>query len=369
MKVLTVSGAVMLFVLCGSSASAQQVDQDKLDELHKALQENRIANIHAVLVDHRGQRIFEEYYEAPDEDWGDPLGEVSHTPDRKHDLRSVSKSVTTLLLGPALGDDWKQDLKRTLGSLFPDRSGEMGERTDSVTLEDLLTMRAGIEWNQMTKPYVDAEGNLNSEHDEIRFEESDDPVGLILAHDLVTDPGTEWYYNSGLTQLLGEIIQRETGVSFTTFVEDRLFGPLGIDDYDWRRSGHWPEASPPATASGLRLTANDTAKLGRLILARGEWNGEQLVDPEWIDAMTARHVETIPWYNAEGMNSGYGYMWYRGRVGAHEVIFAVGYGDQWIMVFPDRDLVITVQAGRYHDSTETTGMRIAQAVLAAIDDE
>lgn len=214
-----------LLLSCRSSAPTE-VNQAKLEELNNALKEDRIADVHAVLVDYRGDRIFEEYYEAPDEDWGSPLGQVKHTPDRKHDLRSVSKSVTTLLLGMALGDDWKKDLERTLGSFFPDRSADMGEGIDIVTLEDMLTMQAGIEWNEMTEPYADAEGNYSLINDENRLYETDDPLGLVLARKVVTQPGGEWYYNGGLTQLLGFIVQTETGDSFDSFLEVRLFGPL-----------------------------------------------------------------------------------------------------------------------------------------------
>lgn len=364
MRSFVLLGVIALLLSCASGASTG-VNQAGLEELDNALEEDRIADVHSVLIDYRGKRIFEKYYEASDEDWGNPLGTIKHTPDRKHDLRSVSKSVTTLLLGMALGDDWKEDLDRTLGSYFPDRSGDMGEGTDLITLEDVLTMQAGIEWNEMTVPYADAEGEYSVINDENRLYDTDDPLGLVLSRDVVTQPGSAWYYNGGLTQLLGFIIQTESGESFDTFLEHRLFGPLDIEDYDWRRASNWSAATPPATASGLRLTARDAAKIGQLVLARGQWNGEQLVDPHWIDAMTARHVETIPWYNEEGINSGYGYMWYRGEIGTHDVIFAVGNGDQWIMVFPERELVITIQAGRYNDFTQPTGKLVAQAVLAA----
>lgn len=356
---------MVLLISCTSSAAAE-VNQARLEELNNALEEDRIADVHAVLVDYRGDRIFEGYYEAPDEDWGSPLGKVKHAPDRKHDLRSVSKSVTTLLLGIALGDDWNQDLQRTLGSFFPDRSSDMGEGIAFVTLENMLTMQAGIEWNEMTEPYADAEGNYSLTNDENRLYVTDDPLGLVLTRKVVTKPGGEWYYNGGLTQLIGFIVQVETGDPFDTFLQDRLFGPLDIEDYDWRRASNWSATSPPATASGLRLTARDTAKIGQLVLARGQWNGRQLVDPGWIDAMTARHVKTIPWFNEEGMNSGYGYMWYRGEIGTDDVIFASGNGDQRIMVFPERELVITIQAGRYNDFTQRTEKLVAQAVLAAI---
>jgi CubicO group peptidase (beta-lactamase class C family) len=365
MKIIVSLGAVALLSF-GTVSVAGELDRAKLELLNDALAADRIADVHAVLVDFRGNRIFEQYYEAPDEDWGTTVGVVEQTPDRKHDVRSVSKSVTALVLGMALGDDWRQDLKRTLGSLFPARIGDMGHGVASIKLEDVLTMRAGIDWNEMTEPYGDSEGNYSLLNDENRMYSTDDPLGLVIARDVVTKPGTEWYYNGGLTQILGYIVEQEADVSFETFLESRLFGPLGIEDYDWRRSSAWPSDIPPATASGLRLTAEDMAKIGQLILARGQWEGEPLVDAGWIDAMTARTVETIPWFNEDGMNCGYGYMWYRGQIGTDDLIFASGNGNQKIMIFPERELVITIQAGRYNDFSQPTEKLIAEAVLAAI---
>lgn len=354
-------------LLLASPFAVGDTETSGFDALHALLESDQIADVHAVLVDHRGERVFERYYTAPDENWGEAIGEVTHTPERKHDLRSVSKSVSALLLGVALGHDWQQDLQRPVVQFFPARTGQLGKGFESVSLEDVLTMQAGIEWNEMTEPYGDGEGNYNPENDENRLYDTEDPLGLVLARDVLTEPGTEWYYNGGLTQLIGFVVQAETGMPFTDFLEASLFGPLGIEDYDWRRSEAWPESVPPATASGLRLTTRDMAKIGQLILDRGAWQGEQLVDPQWIDAMTARKVETIPWFNTDDMTSGYGYQWYRGDIDANDVIFAVGNGDQRILVFPDRHLVISIHAGRYNDFSQPTERLVSRAVLAALE--
>ncbi|RGP41107.1 6-aminohexanoate-oligomer exohydrolase [Altererythrobacter insulae] len=366
MRIMTAAAAVLLLVGC-SSNTEPQVDQAKLEAFHADLESDTIADLHTVIVDYRGERIFERYYEAPDEDWevGD-VGVVMHNANRLHDLRSVSKSVNALLVGLALGDEWKDDINRTIGDYFADRADEIGEGFADVTLEQLLTMQAGIEWNEMTEPYADEEGNYTDRNDEVKFGRSEDPIGLILARNVVTEPGTDWYYNGGLSYLLAVVVEKESGQPFDDFARKRLFTPLGITNYAWHRADAWPENLPPATASGLRLTGSDMAKLGALVLSDGQWQNEQLLPVGWTEAMTARHVDTVPWLDEPGMSGGYGYQWYRADIDGHDAILTLGNGDQRHVLFPDLDLAITIQAGRYNDFTQPTELLVARPILDAI---
>lgn len=350
-------------------AAPDPFDQGEFDWLRTRLERDGIQDVHAVIVDYKGERVFEEYYDAPDDDWGTSLGVITQTPDRKHDLRSVSKSVAAIAVGIALGDDWHEDLERSIIDFFPDYADRAGDGIEAVSLADVLTMQAGLQWNEMTEPYAFPDGTTNDNNDEIRLYRTDDPLGLVLARPVVTPPGETWYYNGGLTQVIGHLVEAEAGEPFLALVERELFGPMGITDYDWRRDEDWPENGPPAIASGLRLSPNDFAKIGKLVLDRGMWEGRQLVDPEWMDAMVERHVSIIPWMNFVDMDSGYGFQWYRGRLRGQDVIFGLGNGNQRLMVFPRLGLVVTVMAGRYDDFTQPTGYIIASAVLDALDND
>lgn len=366
---------LLTLVLCAAVVSGaeplaaeQPFDPVKLEELHGKLEADVIEDVHAVVVDYRGERVFERYYAAPDEEWGKAdIGSLTQTPTRKHDLRSVTKTVATIALGIALGDDWRADLERPLLSFFPDHTGKKGKGVEQVTLFHTLTMQAGLEWREMGVPYRFSDGTLNLNNDEIQLYNTVDPTGMVLARDVITPPGTEWYYNGGLTQIIGDVAQSSAGEPFLKLVEKRLFTPLGITDYEWGKDGSWGGDVPPAIASGLRLSPLDLAKIGKLILDRGVWDGEQIVDPEWIDAMTARHVEMIPWFQTARMNTGYGFQTYRGRLDGQDLISGVGNGDQRMMVFPQLNLVITIMAGNYNDFSQPTGELIAGAVLDAMD--
>lgn len=368
MRLLALACCTAAIFGAGPLAAEQPFDQAKLEELHAELDEDVIEDVHAVIVDYRGERVFERYYTAPDEEWGQAdIGSLTQTPTRKHDLRSVTKTVATIALGIALGDDWEADLERPLLSFFPDYTGKTGEGIEQVTLFHTLTMQAGIEWREMGVPYRFPDGTLNLNNDEIQLYSTVDPTGMVLARDVITPPGEQWYYNGGLTQIIGDVAQSSAGMPFLELVETRLFDPMGITDYEWGRDASWGDDVPPAIASGLRLSPLDLAKIGKLILDRGMWDGEQIVDPEWIDAMTARHVDTIPWFQSARMDSGYGFQTYRGRLDGQDLIFGVGNGDQRVMVFPQLDLVVTIMAGNYNDFSQPTGELIASAVLDAMD--
>ncbi|MEX0366378.1 MAG: serine hydrolase domain-containing protein [Ruegeria sp.] len=334
------------------------LDPDALAALVEKIDGGGMPNVHAVLIEHKGRLVFERYWPGEDENWGQPLGRIEHGPTTQHDLRSVTKSVTSVLLGIALGETADAALARPIASFFPDREG-LGVGLDTVTLHHVLTMTAGLEWNEMVVPYTD------SRNDEIRLYVTDDPIGLVLARAVRNAPGSQWYYNGGLTQLIAGVIENLTGEPLDTYAEEVLFSPLGITDYTWHRSMNWSPDSSPSAASGLRLRARDLAKIGSLILNDGKWQGRQVVPADWVAASTTRHVQDNPW-GPPGVY-GYGYFWYPGTLrGGQRVVRAVGNGDQRIFVLPDAQLAITVFAGNYNDFSHLVGERIMGLIIDAL---
>ena len=306
-------------------------------------------NIHAIPVDHAGRLVFEHYWTGEDGE----LGIVAHGVQTLHDIRSISKSVTCLLLGIALGGTAKEALARPITSFFPDRKG-LASGLNTVTLHHALTMTAGLSWNETIVPYT-------SRNDFIRLLSSDDPVGFILSKEPRNSPGETWTYNSGLTDLVAAVIEHMTGQPLMTYAEDVLFGPLGISDYEWWRPPAWPKDHFPSASAGLRLRARDLAKIASITMQNGRWQGHQIVPRAWIANSTARHVEQI-WGQY-----GYGYFWYRGRlISGHPVIRGFGYGGQHILVLPEDGLAITIFAGNYDGPGWAAGERIAGRVVRAL---
>ncbi|MEM6677980.1 MAG: serine hydrolase [Pseudomonadota bacterium] len=339
-------------------------DPEALSTLIDRIETGEIPNVHAVLVEHDGRLVFERYFSGADENWGRSLGVIDHGPETLHDLRSVTKSVTSALLGIALGialgGEQQTAVDRSIARFFPNLSDADRARLAPVTLHHVLSMTAGLDWNEMVVPYTDPS------NDEIRLYQTDDPVGMVLARPVIQTPGSSWYYNGGLTQVVAGVIERLTGQRIDEFAEEVLFGPLGIFDYTWHRASAWPATVSPSAASGLRLRARDLAKIASVVLSGGAWWGQQVIPPAWIAASTKRHVQDVPWGPPGAY--GYGYFWYPGRLadlGGLHVIRAVGNGDQRLFIAPDERIAVTVFAGNYNDFRHFSGDRIFAAFMHA----
>ncbi len=333
-------------------------DPAALAALTAEIQNNDIPNVHAVIVEHAGRLVYERYFSGLDERWDRPIGHISFDHDSLHDLRSVTKSVTTALLGIALGDDYRDAIERPIIEYFEDLEGKFGAGVEDITLRHVLTMTAGLEWNEIDVPWT--------EDDERRMNDSPDPIGMVLGRSVRNPVGSRWNYNGGLTQLLAGLIHRMTGKHIDEFAEDTLFGPLGITSYEWLGSPAWSPEKFPSAASGLRMRTRDLAKFGSLFLHKGVWKGLQIIPAEWVELSTQRHVQSIPLI-PDG-TIGYGFMWYAGRIAGNDgyrVIGALGKGDQRIFIVPEKEIVVTMFAGDYRNSRHRSGKEVFAKVMDA----
>lgn len=328
------------------------LDPEALAELVAAIDAGvNFPNVHALLIAHQERLVFEQYWPGEDGEYG----YVAHGPTTLHDIRSISKSVTSLLLGIALGPAPDEALARPLRDFFPDRDSPSGA-LDAVTLHHALTMTAGLAWNETIVPY-------DSNNDFVRLLIGDDPVGFVLAKDLSDTPGSRWTYNSGLTDLVAAVIEHLTRAPLIPYADEVLFGPLGITEYEWWRPPAWPPDSFPSAAAGLRMRARDLAKIASLVLQDGAWQGRQIVPRDWIRRATTSHVQ-----KPQFERYGYGYFWYPGTLlSGQQVIRASGYGDQRIFVLPEAGLAITILAGNYQDGGGVIGARIVNRIIRAMD--
>ncbi len=336
--------------------SSAGLDPAALIALTKAIEAGvTFPNIHALAISHHGALVFERYWPGEVELLtGEALGIVNHGPESLHDIRSVSKSVTSLLLGIALAGTNQGVLNRPIASFLPDRT-DLSPFLADVTLHHVLTMTAGLAWNETIVPF-------DARNDFVRLFTSDDPIGYVLGKPLGNAPGTRWTYNSGLTDLVAGVVEHLTGQDFEAYAQDVLFTPLGISKVEWHRPEAWGPDRFPMASAGLRLRARDLAKIGALVLQDGVWEGRQIVPTEWIEASTQRHIQDTPW-GPPGVY-GYGYFWFPGTLSSGQsVIRGVGFGGQRLFILPDQNLVIAVFAGTH----APVGERILGRVLRALD--
>ncbi len=339
-------------------------DPQALAELVDKVDLGWIPNVHALLIEHQGKLVFERYWPGEDDSVAGPLGYVDHGSATLHDIRSITKSVTSLLLGIALGGSWKDALARPITTFFPEREN-LRSRLNVVTLHHVLTMTAGLAWNETIVPYTDDRNDYG------RLVTTEDPVGFVLAKELHDPPGSRWNYNSGLTDLTAGVIENLTGQPLTDYADEMLFGPLGITDYEWLRPRAWPKDVFPSAGAGLRMRARDLAKVASLLVHDGTWHGRRIVPEDWLSVSTTPHVQDFPW--SSGGVYGYGYFWYPGTVKdgrspihGRTVIRASGFGNQGLFVVPDAGLAITVFAGNYEDNSRSVDTRLMGLIARAL---
>ena len=312
------------------------LDGSRLCDLEGFLKAWPMANIHAVVVARRGKLVLEHYRAGKDLHFGKemPAQMVSFGPAVKHDLRSISKSVTSLLVGIALAEGRFPALDSPVIDGLPDYAALRTPDNARITFRHLLTMTHGQKWDENAR--------WNSpDNTERPMYEATDPYRYILGQPVVVAPGTVFNYSGGATSLLAYVLARSTGQRIDAYAREKLFAPLSIVDFDWETFPNSPEI---AAFGGLRLRPRDLAKLGQLLVANGSWNGRQVVPADWI-------AESIkPRVNTEGLFF-YGYQWWLGRSlwRGREIhwVAGVGLGGQRLFAVPELDLVVAVNSAHY----------------------
>ena len=255
------------------------IDRHRIEEMAESILAHPDLNVHAVLIERSGRLVYEEYFSGKDELYGSPLGVVVFNRDTKHDIRSVTKSVVSALVGIAAGSGAIGSLDTPLLDYFPDTKDLQVPERRQITIRHALTMSAGLEWNEEV-PYNDPR------NDEIAMTRNRDPIRYVLGRAIVAPPGTSWRYNGGTTQVLGTIVQRAAKQPLLDYARAVLLSPLGITDVQWL--GHLDGV--PSAASGLRLRPRDLAKFGSLYLNDGLWNGHRVLPPGWARESTRRRL-------------------------------------------------------------------------------
>jgi len=248
----------------------------------------------------------------------------------EHTMQSVSKTVTSAIIGIAITrGDFKAPLSTPVLHYFDEsKVKNVDPRKRRMTLQNLLTMTSGMDWNE-DLPYDDPANPSDL------MEAADDWVQFVIDRPMKDEPGTVFAYSSGATELLAYIFKRETGADIEQYAHTHLFGPLGIRDYFWKRT----PLGVVDTEGGLYLRAEDLAKIGLLYLNDGRWNGRRLMSSDWIKESLTPRIDAD-----EGFK--YGYQWWLLPHGepARLAWAARGMGGQRLLVFPEDHLIVVSTA-------------------------
>lgn len=306
-----------------SSPFEQGIDSTELLKAHKYIL--RRSGYHSFLVIKNGYLVFEKYYSG-------------FSKERLNNLKSATKSVTSILIGITLEKDLIEDINQPLEKVFPEC---LTKETDSskrqITLKHLLTMTAGLKWNNFGGSVRNSWwGHKNNPH-----------KYAINSAKLIHTPGEVFNYNSALSHLLGAIVVRKSGMPLIKFANMNLFEPLGIDDIKWDADntglhrGH----------SELWMKSRDMAKVGYLYLREGYWYDKQIVSKEWVRESIEPYIDGTGVWAKYG---NYGYQWWSRIIKGVPVYFAAGYGGQFIFIIPKHDVVVVTTTQWYRRGNSFT---------------
>ncbi len=329
-----------------STPEAEGIDPAKLEAIHQDITKGSYGLIDHFLVIRNDKLVFDQHYDqdyatiAQQYDTTDfqynydhPAWHPFYNGTQLHSLQSVTKSVTSMLVGIAVDEGLISSLDSSIAPYFSTYDVDWSdERKSAITLHDLLTMRSGIAW--------DEENYDEASNDCIVMELTDDWIDYVLNRKMDTLPGTTFEYNSGVSVLLGKIVREATDKRIDQWAEEKLFGPIGITDYYWKKT----PIGEVDTEGGLYLSSHDLAKVGYLMLNKGMWESKQIISEAWVTASTQPIVKVSE-------KVGYGYQWWvpKHQDGRAEVFAGNGYGGQFVMVAPAYDLIVVFNGWNIHD--------------------
>ncbi len=257
---------------------------------------------------------------------GEPLVEHRFRSDDRVNLYSASKTFTSLALGLAEAEG-RLSLDDRLLDHFPELRTRAGEGVEETTLRHWLTMTSGSGHSWFAHQRITAADLLHE----------------IVATPLQAPPGTRFRYTGSGPYALGRVIARATGAALRAYLQPRLFDPLDLHNPAW----HTCPLGYPFAESDLFLKTSELARLGRLLLQEGEWEGQQIVPADYIRRMPLEKVDSTP-AAEHGAQFGFGYglgVWLRPD-GTYRADGAYG---QYVLVSPERQGVVTVTAHSERD--------------------
>lgn len=295
--------------------------------------------LHSILVIQDNELLLEEYFGA-------------YSLNTPHDLRSVTKSITAILMGIAIDQGLVQSLDDPVQTYFKDDPRFVNHPT--ITIRHLLTMSTGLDCNDWDTKSKGQEDRVYKKCDWLRYF-----WNLPALH----PPGEVAHYCTMGQVVAMELLQRAAQMPIDVFAQRYLFDPLGIKEVRWQHTSR--RKTVLATAKRLHLTPRALAKIGQLLLQKGQWKGQSIVSAEWLSTMTTPQV-TIT-----GLE--YGLLWWQIPLATaqqqHTLLAATGNGGQYLLVVPELDLVVVFTGGAYNSAEDKLPFEVMRKVVLPLFEE
>jgi CubicO group peptidase (beta-lactamase class C family) len=334
-------------------------------ELYKAIdniKNGTYGEIHSILVYKDGKLVVEEYFDGHDYDWDGPNFHgvlVQWDEVKRHNVHSVGKSITSACVGIALELGLIDSVDDPIFEYLSDYQHLNTDGKDQITIEHLLTMTAGLEWDEWGSSYASEENDVIA-----LWLDCQDPIACVLEKPLLHEAGSTFTYSGGNMILLGEIIENASGMDIEAFSWKYLFGSLEIDEPPWS----WINEDVVYAGGDQYLAPREMLKFGILYLNNGVWNQERILSRDWIEMSSHPYqgpdsqwwnsfLKTIPPGDSTWGRRGYGYTWWIHELRSNgikvPVYFALGFGGQRIYLLPDQEAVVVFTSGNYNSGDLT----------------
>jgi CubicO group peptidase (beta-lactamase class C family) len=307
----------------GWKLSQEKYDADRIRSLKEKINSNEYKQINSIVVIKNGSLLIEEYFNGA-------------ARNQTHDPRSVGKTFTSAILGIALNDGYIKSINQQLKDFYNLHEFQnYSLKKDTVSLKNLVTMSSAFDGNDNDTNSPGNEENMYPQANWVQW-----ALNLPMANDRT--PGERSVYFTAGVVILGDIINKSVPGGLEKYAQDKLFGPLGINNYQWE----YTPQHVPSTAGAIRLTPLDFARFGQLYLSGGKWKNQQLLPEKWVTASLKRYYETT------FDNNGYGYLWWnkKYKIGnkEYETFYCSGNGGNKIFLFKELNTVIVIAASAYN---------------------
>ncbi|AZA48784.1 class C beta-lactamase-related serine hydrolase [Chryseobacterium carnipullorum] len=308
----------------GWKVSDEKFDQEKIRLLNTKIAENRFRDITSIVVIKNEKLLLEEYFSQSGRD-------------SLQDTRSVGKSFASTLMGIAIKDGYFKNENLMLKEFYDLKKSEnYSSSKDSVTIKSLLTMSSGFDGNDADEESPGNEENMYPTKNWVKF--------VLDLPTTENKPEKNWSYFTAGVVLTGDILDQKVPKGLENYAGKKLFQPLGITNYKWQ----FTPQQKPSLAGGLRMRTLDFAKFGQLYKNNGMWNGQNIIDKNWVKKSFTNYFTDNQDFE------GYGYLFWRKvyKVGnqSFETYQSSGNGGNKIIIFKEIPLVIVITAKAYNKS-------------------
>jgi len=292
-----------------TNVETPKFNSTKIAEAYQLI--SQVQGIRSLAISFESKIISEEYY-----------NNTGPGPDSILDVRSVTKSILSTLVGIAFDKGYLDSLNQPIYEFIEPLVDTLNPEMGAITIRQLLTMTAGFDWHEIAEP---------SEFPQFVY--APDQLLYILGKPFIFTPGTVFDYSDGAAHLMSVVLAEATGMSASEFARINLFEPMGIGERFWYEDNRGYNYG----GVGLCIGPHDMIKIGEMILQKGEYNGERIVSENCLNDATSIHISAN---NLLPYLTDYGFYWWKGSKNGYDFSMANGYGGQFILIVPNLELVV-----------------------------